>query len=42
MVDPVNAQRSRLSLTGYIALSIVIVVIGIALLYVYRFYFPPT
>lgn len=36
-----NAQRSRLSLTGYIALGIVIVVIGIVLLYAYRFYFAP-
>ena len=36
-----NAQRTRLSLTGYIALGIVVFVIGIVLLYAYRFYFPP-
>lgn len=36
-----NTQKSRLSLTGYIALAIVLVVLAIGLLYVYRAVFPP-
>jgi len=35
-----NTQRSRLSPIGYIALVIIILVIGIVLLYAYRAYFP--
>ena len=33
-----KAQRSGLSLTGYVALGILIVVAGIMLLYAYRAY----
>ncbi len=36
-----NTQKSPLSLTGYIALAILIVVLGIALLYAYRAFVPP-
>lgn len=36
-----NTQKSRLGPTGYIALAILIVVLGYGLLYAYREYFPP-
>jgi hypothetical protein len=37
---PMNTQRAGMSLTGLIALALVVIVIGIVALYAYRAFFP--